>query len=274
MHDGRLVRIAGLAEDVLQRSLRLFDQQDRRVEDLGEIVRRNVGGHAHGDSVGAVNQQRGDARGQHGRLDGGVVEVGGEVYRVLVDVGQQLGGNCRKPSLGVAVGRRRIAIHRAEVALAVHEPVAQRKVLRHAHQRVIDRTVAVRVILAQHLAHNLGALDVLAVGQQPHIVHGVQDAPMHRLEAVADIGQGAADDDRHRIVEIRPAHLLFNVDRLNVLRRTAAAFQRKPWFVDFVCHKVFSFSSGIRGKQSSMVLRPGPRIAGSLASLGGTLSAF
>ena len=72
------------------------------------------------------------------------------------------------------------------------------------------------MILAQALAHDLGALDVLFVVQQPHVVHGVKNAPMHRLQAVANIGQRAADDHRHRIVEIRPPHLVFNVDGLHV----------------------------------------------------------
>ena len=35
---------------------------------------------------------------------------------------------------------------------------------------------------------------------------------MDGLEAVADVGQRAADDDRHRVVEIRPAHLVFDID--------------------------------------------------------------
>jgi hypothetical protein len=36
---------------------------------------------------------------------------------------------------------------------------------------------------------------------------------MHGLETVTSVGKSAPDDDRHRIVEIRPAHLLFDIDR-------------------------------------------------------------
>jgi hypothetical protein len=39
---------------------------------------------------------------------------------------------------------------------------------------------------------------------------------MHRLQSVADVGQRAADNHRQGIVEIRPLHLLFNVDGLHV----------------------------------------------------------
>ena len=61
---------------------------------------------------------------------------------------------------------------------------------------------------------------------------------MHGLQSVAHIGQRAADDDRHRIVEIRPAHLLFNVDGLNVGRAGTSAIaggSGKLWIL-VVCH--------------------------------------
>ena len=35
---------------------------------------------------------------------------------------------------------------------------------------------------------------------------------MDGLEAVADVGQGAANDNRHGVVEIAAAHLVFDVD--------------------------------------------------------------
>ena len=39
---------------------------------------------------------------------------------------------------------------------------------------------------------------------------------MDRLEALADVGQCAADDDRHRVVDVRAAHLIFECARLDV----------------------------------------------------------
>ena len=60
--------------------------------------------------------------------------------------------DAREARLGVPVGRRRIAVDRAEVALAVDERVAHREVLREADHRVVDGCVAVRVVLAEHVA--------------------------------------------------------------------------------------------------------------------------
>ena len=79
-------------------------------------------------------------------------------------------------------------------------------------KRVVNRRVAVRMILAQHVADDLGALLGGPVEVQAHLAHRVQNAAMDRLQAVADIGQRAADDHAHRVVEIRPPHLVFDVD--------------------------------------------------------------
>ena len=62
--------------------------------------------------------------------------------------------------LGVAIRRRRVAVDRAEVALAVHQGVAHGEVLREADQRVVDRRVAVRVVVAEDFADDLRALAV------------------------------------------------------------------------------------------------------------------
>ena len=65
-----------------------------------------------------------------------------------------IGGQAR---FGVAHGGRRVVVDAAEVALAVDQGVAHGEVLGHADQRVVDRRVAVRVVLAHHLADDGGA---------------------------------------------------------------------------------------------------------------------
>ena len=84
---------------------------------------------------------------------------------------------------------------RAEVALPLDERVAQRPVLHEAHQGVVDRRVAVRVVLAHDVADDAAALVEAAVGAVAAVVHRVDDAAVHRLEPVAHVGQRPADDD-------------------------------------------------------------------------------
>ena len=234
---GREVRSLHELHDLGQRCQRIVHQRDASVDNLGQVVRRNFGGHADRDSVRSVDEQVGNSRGQRQRLDRGVIEVGDEIDGVLVDVGKQFFCDLRHARLGVPISRRRIAIDRAEVTLAVDQRIAQRERLRHAYHRVIDRGISVRVILAEHFADDFGALHVLAVMQQAHVMHRIENAAMHRLQAVTHIGQRASDDDRHRIVEIRTSHLFFNVDGLHVASAGANIVERKllVWIVSHAC---------------------------------------
>ena len=165
----------------------------------------------------AVDQQVREARGQDDRLAACRRRRSATKSTVsCVDVAQHLGRQPRQARLGVAHRGRGPAVDVAEVAVAVDERVAHREVLGQPDERVVDRAVAVRVVLAHHLADDLRALDVLAVGPQAHLVHHVQDAPVDGLQAVPHVGQRAPDDDRHRVVEIRRAHLLLEPARLDV----------------------------------------------------------
>ena len=157
---GREVGPVHEAAQLVVGQCRVVDQRDRCVDDLAQVVRRDVGGHAHGDARRAVDQQVGQLCRQHLGLHARAVVVLDEIDRLLVDVGQQLGRDRGHPRLGVAHGGRRVAVDRAEVALAVDQRVAQREVLREADERVVERHVAVRVVLAHHLADDGRALAV------------------------------------------------------------------------------------------------------------------
>ena len=131
----------------------------------------------------------------------------------------------RHARFGVALGGRVIAVDVAEVALAVDQRVAHGEILRQAHQRVVDRLVAVRVVVAHHVADDLGALQEAAVRVEPQLAHGVEDAPVHGLQAVAHVGQRAVHDGRQRIGEVALLQRILEVDRLD------AVGAGQNWFV-------------------------------------------
>ena len=81
------------------------------------------------------------------------------------------------------IGRRRIAVDRAEIALAVDQRHAHGEILRHAHHRVVNRLVAVRMIFTDHVADDARGFDVLLVRRMPLLVHRVENAAMHGLQA-------------------------------------------------------------------------------------------
>ena len=121
-------------------------------------------------------------------------------------------GHAGEADLGVTHGGSGVAIHGTEIALAIDKQIAQAERLRHAHHGVVHRTVAVRVVFTDDVTNDTGRLLVRLVPVVAEFVHGEQDAPMHRLQTVAGVWQGAPHDDRHRVVEIRLAHLVLEVD--------------------------------------------------------------
>jgi hypothetical protein len=212
---GREVGPLHVLHQVLDIRLRLVDQGHDRVDRLAELVRRHVRRHPDRDPGRPVHEQVREPRRKHERLPQRLVVVRAEVDGVRLELAQHLLGEPREAGLGVALRSRRIVVDRAEVALAVDEQVAERERLREADERVVDRLVAVRVELAHHVPDDPGRLHVRPARPVPVRPHRVQDAPVDRLEPVADVGQRAADDDRHRIVEVARAHLLLELARLD-----------------------------------------------------------
>ncbi len=195
---GREVRPVDAGDDALELlvgcEVLVLEEEAERVHDLAEVVRRDVGGHADRDARRAVDEQVRQHGREDGRLDRAVVVGRLEVDRLLLDVLHHRGAEPREPRLGVALRRRGVSVHRAEVALPVHEGRPHVERLRHAHEGVVDGLVAVRVVVAHHLADDLGALAVGPARLQAHLLHAVEHAAIGGLEAVAHVGQRAADD--------------------------------------------------------------------------------
>ena len=122
-------------------------------------------------------------------------------------------GELREARFGVAVGRRRVAVDRAVVALAVDERVAHREVLREADhaRRRRSRRRAGGTCRARRRRwwRSCGTRR----RDEAALVRGVQDAAVDGLEAVARVGDGAPDDDAHRVIEVARAHLVFEGHR-------------------------------------------------------------
>ena len=66
-----------------------------------------------------------------------------------------------------------------------------------------------RVKPADHRTHGASRFLVRLVMRVAHIVHRIEHAAVHRLQAVAHIGKCPAHDHAHRVIEIRPAHFCF-----------------------------------------------------------------
>jgi hypothetical protein len=216
---GREVRPRHDGVEVIDRQARIVDQRHAGIDDFAEIVRRDVCRHADRDAACAVDQEVGEARRQNERLLFGAVVIRLEVDGVLVDVFEQRLGRLGHAAFGVAHRRRRIVVDRAEVALTIDQRHAHREVLRHAHQRVVNRLIAVRVIFTDHVADDTRRFHMLLVGRVSLLVHRVKDASVHGLEAVARVRERTRHDHAHRVIEIRTLHFVGEGHRTDVRRR-------------------------------------------------------
>ena len=93
-----------------------------------------------------------------------------------------------------------------------------------------------RVIVAHHVAHDLGRLAISTSGNEAAFLTGEKDPAMNRLETVADIGKRAADDHAHRVIEVARLHLVDDVDAA-VLAFGSRSFQ----YFSIVAHALLSF---------------------------------
>ena len=217
-HDGCSrgeVRAGDVGHEFLHGDVPVFDHGDVCVDHLAQVVGRDVRRHADGDAARAVYEQVREAAGEHLGLHERLIEVRPEVHGVLVDVCEHLFGNAGEARLGVTHGGGAVAVHGAVIALAFHEHVAGIEILCKAHHRVIDGGVAVGMVFAQHVAHDARALVERLVGGEALFIHGIEDAPVHGLEAVPHIGQRTVDDDRHGVGDKRFLHLLLNVEGID-----------------------------------------------------------
>ena len=184
----------------------LVDDEASRLDELVQVMGRDIGRHADCDAGRTVHQQVRQGAREDGRLGGRLLVVRDEIHRVLVDVGEEFGRDLGEAALRVTVGRGRIAVHGAEVALRLDQLVAHHPVLGEADERVVDGAVAVRVVILQHFADDARALIKRAVVDEAFPHHRVEDAALHGLQAVACVREGAGDDDRHRVIDVGRLH--------------------------------------------------------------------
>ena len=216
---GREVRTLDVLHQFVRGDLGIVDVGADGVAAFAQVVRGHVRGHADGDAGRAVQQEQRRLRGKDRRFLEGVVEVQVHVDGVLVHVGEDVLGHLLELGLGVTHGGRRVAVHRTEVALAPHQRVALVPPLAQTDHRVVHAGVAVRVVLTHHVTHDTGGFLGLTGIFDSHLVHSVEHAALHRLEAVPGIREGAGHDDGHRIVDVRGAHLVVDLHRLDQPRR-------------------------------------------------------
>ena len=167
-----------------------------------EVVGRNFSSHADRNARRPVQEHEGELGRELHRLLKVPVVIGRKVDGARIHFLEKERRNGREARFCVAHRRRRIAVAGAEVAFGHKERIAERKSLRHAHEGVVDRLVAVGVVFAEHVTHDAGGLHALRIKFEPHAVHVDENAALHRLLAVRNLRKRTALHHRHRVFEI------------------------------------------------------------------------
>ena len=209
----------------------IFDKLDGCAAYFREVKAAEIGCHADRNAGIRGHENVRVGRRQQRRLLHLAVIVIHKIHRVGVDIAEQLG--TERIQLGLGITRRGVChiarVHLAEVALAVHKRHEKRLIAAcQAHHGLVDSRIAMRVQL-HGLTHDVRGFGAVAV-QQAHLVHGVQQLAVGRLEAV-NLRDRAGHDNAHRV---RHVVLAQRVRDALIDRRVFFIYF---WFVGFLfCH--------------------------------------
>ena len=182
--------------------VRILHQGDGSITDLFQIKGADIAGHAHGDALVGRHQHIGEGGGQQTRLFHGGIVVVHHVHSVAVDVPEQLGTDAVQLCFGIPGGgvSHVSGIDLTKVALGIHKGMQQRFVAPcQTHHGLVNGRIAMGV-QPHGLTHNVCRLGPSA-GEQPHLIHGVQQLPVRGLEAV-NLRDGTGHNHGHCIGHI------------------------------------------------------------------------
>ena len=179
-------------------------------------MRRDVRRHTNGDTRRSIDQQVREACRQNNRLFERIIVVRLKINRLFIKVAQQFHRWFIEAGFGITHSSSRIAVDRAEVSMAIDQGNAHREPLSQADHRVVNCSIAMRMILTDHVTNGTCRLSMRTARCDAAFVHRVEDTTMNRLQAIAHIGQCTRNDNAHRVFKKRCAHLLAQFCRKDI----------------------------------------------------------
>ena len=187
------------SRDILHQSIcinvRIIDICTATINHLTQVVGRHIGSHTYGNTVTTIYQKIRNLGRHHGRLLQGIIEVVGHINRFLVKVIHDMLTHLGEAALCITHGSRRVTVNRTEVTLSVNQGITHVPLLSHTHQSAVNRRVAVRVILTEHLTNNTRTFLIRFVTGVSNAEHTVKNTAVHRLETIAYIREGTSHDN-------------------------------------------------------------------------------
>ena len=152
-----------------------------RIAQLGDVMRRDICRHPHGNPAGPVGQQIWKGRGHHDRFGQCAVVIVTKIYGVLVQTFQQRLSHCCHARFCISRCRRVIPVDIAKVPLPVHQRISDIEILCQSRHRIVNRGVPMRVIVTHHIAGNLSGLTESPSRAETQFAHRKQNPSMHRF---------------------------------------------------------------------------------------------
>ena len=213
----------------------VLNHADNPIDDLTQIMGRNIGRHTDSDTAGTVHQKVGDTGRQYRRFFFVFVIVRNEINGIFFDIRQHFRCDLGHAGFGITAGSCAIAVDRTKVPMTVYQHITHGEILRHTYHGLINGGIPVGVIFTHGIADDTGGFTIALVGVQIHFVHGIQDTTLHGLQAVTGIGQCTGNNYTHGIVDIAFLHFLVDVYRNDLVDLSV--------FI-FITHKFTSFFLG------------------------------
>ena len=118
---------------------------------------RNGSRHADRNALRPVHEDIRDPDREDLRFLFRLIEIRSEIHNILVEIGEKdLLRDLHEPRFRVSHRGCPVSLDRSEIPVSVHEGLTLFEGLRHDDQGIIDRAVAVRMVLAHGVADDTG----------------------------------------------------------------------------------------------------------------------
>ena len=162
--------------------IRIFHVCLDTLDHFTEIVRRNRCSHTDRDTFCAVDENIRHLDRKYLRLLLGLIKVRYKVHDIFIEV-CQICFLCDLMQSRLRITHRSgaVALDRSEIAMSVDERQTFLEILRHHNERIVDRTVSVRVIFTHRITDDTRTLSVRSVIADTQLIHIIEGTPLYRL---------------------------------------------------------------------------------------------
>ena len=159
--------------------IRMFDHMNQSVNDLAQVVWRNVGCHSNRNPGGPIDEQVGNTRRQDNWLAFAAIVVVFVINRIFVDVTKHFGSDFFHSCFGITHRCSTITVDRAKVSVTIDQGITVTKILGHTDHRFVNTGVSMRVKFPHDIPHQSSGFFIRATWHHIEFAHAIQNTALH-----------------------------------------------------------------------------------------------